>query len=80
MNRFEYQITSYPADAFQKVVYFCSEKGVCGPEDLPAEEPQALVDILNEKGLEGWELIQLMFGNEGLLACWKRRLGVSDSD
>jgi len=80
MERFEYQITSYPTDTFQKVVYFCSEKGVCGLDDLPANEPQVLVDILNEQGLAGWELIQLMFGSDGVLACWKRRLAVCDSD
>ena len=74
MDRFEYEITRHSADSFGRVIYFCSEGGDCGIEEVPAEEPQALVDLMNERGLEGWELVQLLFGRDGVMACWKRRL------
>lgn len=74
MNRFEYEITRHSADSFGRVVYFCSEEGECGIKEIPAEEPQALVDLMNERGLDGWELVQLVFGRDGVLAFWKRQL------
>jgi len=74
MDKFEYEITRYPAETFSRVVYFCTEKGVCGINDVAIEEPQALVELLNEKGAEGWELVQLMFGDGGVMACWKRKI------
>lgn len=78
MEQFEYEITRHPAETFSRVVYFCSEKGDCGIKEVPSHEPQILVDILNERGLEGWELVQLMFGKDGLLAFWKRKLSVQE--
>jgi hypothetical protein len=74
MDRYEYEITKHSAETFMKVVYFCSEEGECKLEEVPAEEPQVLVDILNERGLAGWELVQMMFGRDGVMICWKRRL------
>jgi hypothetical protein len=43
-------------------------------EEVPAEEPQILVDLMNERGLKGWELTQLVFGKDGVMAFWKRKL------
>ena len=74
MNRFEYDISRHTADSFSKVAYFCTEKGDCSVEQIPASEPQALVNILNERGTQGWELVQLLFGDGGVIACWKRRI------
>jgi hypothetical protein len=74
MKRFEYEITRHNADEFMRMVYFCSEGGQCKLEEVPADEPQYLVDMLNQRGREGWELIQLLFGKDGVMACWKRQL------
>ncbi len=74
MERFEYEISTHSGNAFIKLAYFCSKEGECSVEEVPAEEPQILVDLMNERGLQGWELIQLGFGKEGLMAFWKRRL------
>jgi len=74
MDRFEYEITTHTAEAFSRLVYFCSDRGDCGLEQVPAEEPQILVDLFNERGREGWELIQLLFGSSGMMAYWKRRM------
>jgi len=74
MDQFQYELTRHDADLFAKLVYFCSEQGDCSLKEVPMGEPQALVDLLNERGQSGWELIQLMFGRDGVIACWKRRV------
>jgi hypothetical protein len=35
-----------------------------------------LQDILNEEGSDGWELVQVSFGKQGILAFWKKGLTV----
>ena len=74
MAGFEYDITKHGAEAFSRVAYFCSEKGECGVEEVPADQLQVMRDILNNRGAEGWELVQLFFGQEGVVGFWKRRL------
>ena len=74
MTRFQYEITKHPADTFNKVVYFCSEAGQCGLDEVSHDETRTLANILNTHGQEGWELIQVSFGQDGLLAFWKRKI------
>jgi hypothetical protein len=78
MERFEYEITTHSAESFARVVYFCSDAGDCSLEEVPVQEPAILANILNERGLNGWELVQMVFGKDGVLACWKRRLIYTD--
>jgi hypothetical protein len=70
--RFEYNITKFPAEAFQHLAFFCSEKGECALEDVPVNQIDLLQDALNEKGEEGWEVVQLFFQESGVVAIWKR--------
>jgi hypothetical protein len=72
MAKFEYEITKHPAEAFNHLVYFCTAHGECNVNDLPADQVKALRGILNEKGAQGWELVQLSFGQDGIVAFWKR--------
>jgi hypothetical protein len=74
MERFEYAVTRHLAETFSKLVYFCSANGDCDVEHVPEEEPDALVELLNGRGDEGWELIQIVFGRGGLMAFWKRKV------
>jgi hypothetical protein len=74
MDHFEYEITTHHAEAFMQIVYFCSEEGDCKLEEIPAEEPQMFTDLLNSRGQDGWELVQLNFRKNGVLAFWKRKL------
>lgn len=74
METFEYEITRHPAETFSRVVYFCTDKADCAIKEIPVEEPLALVEILNERGALGWELVQLLFGDGGVMACWKRKI------
>ena len=72
MTRYEYEITKHPAEEFQELVYFCNEKGECNYESLPSNQMASLMDILNERGSLGWELVQLFFGKDGIVAFWKK--------
>jgi hypothetical protein len=74
MERFEYDVTKHGNEAFTRLIYFCSTSGECNIEHVPAHEPQALVNILNGRGEDGWELLQISFGKDGLIAFWKRRV------
>jgi hypothetical protein len=76
MAQFEYEITKHPAEAFHQLVYFCSESGECNFSELPSDQMGVLKDILNERGAQGWELIQLSFGKDGIVAFWKRPIDV----
>ena len=72
MRNFEYEITKHPAQAFEKVMYFCTETGDCTLDEVPGDQTEVLSKILNERGEQGWELVQIAFGKEGLMAFWKR--------
>jgi hypothetical protein len=72
MGQYEYEITVYSAEDFKEVVYFCSPDGQCNLERLPADQLRKLESALTERGLNGWELVQVSFGKDGILAFWKR--------
>jgi len=74
MELFEYEITSHPAEAFKELIYFCSEDGRCNIEMVPAQQMMVLRSILNDKGRQGWELVQFAVGKDGILIFWKRML------
>ena len=74
MRLFEYQISHHPGDEFQDLVYFCSENGECKLDQVPADQTRVLVRILNEQGKAGWELVQVSFGKDGIMAFWKRKV------
>lgn len=74
MERFEYAVTRHGAQMFSKLVYFCSPDADCDMEQVPADEPDAIVELLNGRGEEGWELIQVFFRQDGLIAFWKRKV------
>lgn len=74
MERFEYEITKYPADKFTHLVYFCTNEGECDIDKLPSDQMGILGDILSERGSQGWELVQVLFGKDGMVAIWKRSI------
>ncbi|MFH2012019.1 MAG: DUF4177 domain-containing protein [Pseudomonadota bacterium] len=73
MERFKYQITKHPAGIFRELVYFCSESGECTLEKVPPDQTEILNNLLNEHGEQGWELVQLSFGKDGIMAFWKQK-------
>lgn len=72
MRRFQYEITRHTSEKVDELVYFCSEKGDCSLKQISADQTEMLGLMLNERGSQGWELVQLVFGKEGFLAIWKR--------
>ncbi|NVM24995.1 MAG: DUF4177 domain-containing protein [Desulfobacterales bacterium] len=74
MKGFEYRITKHPAETFKQVIYFCTESGECTLDEVPGDQTDMLTDILNEQGEQGWELVQVSFGKEGVMAFWKRKI------
>jgi hypothetical protein len=74
MTIYEYEITKHPAETFRNVIYFCSEAGQCSMDEVTKDDTRTLTTILNNHGKEGWELIQVSFGKDGIMAFWKRAL------
>jgi hypothetical protein len=74
MERFEYEITQHSSDTFDKIIYFCSEVGQCGIDEVSKDQTRILADILNNRGKKGWSLVQISFGKNGVIAFWKRRI------
>ncbi|MDA8308440.1 MAG: hypothetical protein M0Z81_16665 [Deltaproteobacteria bacterium] len=74
MSNYEYKVTIHPAEAFREIVLFCSRDGNCSAELVPSEQIKKMESLLNQGGLEGWELVQASFGKDGLLVFWKRQL------
>jgi hypothetical protein len=74
MGQFEYEITKHPADEFTHLVYFCTNEGECNFDQLPLNQTEVLEKILNERGAQGWELVQIFFGKDGVVAFWKRAI------
>jgi hypothetical protein len=72
MRNFEYDITKHPAKDFNRLTYFCTEAGECSVEEVPDGQVKKLRQIPNAKGDEGWELVQMGFGRDGIIAMWKR--------
>jgi hypothetical protein len=74
MKKFEYQVDQHPSDEFSQLIMFCSEKGECSLQQVPGQHIDKLTAMLNDKGKAGWELVQLVFGEKGLLVIWKKAI------
>ena len=72
MKTYEYDTVIYPATAFQELVYFCTADGQCREEPAPTNTTAKLTEVLNGRGREGWELIQLILSAKGIVTFWKR--------
>ncbi len=72
MKQFEYKLTKLQDKKFNKLVYFCSESGECSLDQVPMDQTQIFSDLLNNNGAEGWELVQTLFGEGGVVLIWKR--------
>ncbi|MFH1625351.1 MAG: hypothetical protein ABID54_09390 [Pseudomonadota bacterium] len=74
MERFQYEITKHPSETFRELVYFCSESGECNLEEVTTDQTRVLEEILNQRGRLGWDLVQVSFGRDGIMAFWKQKL------
>ena len=74
MKKFEYRITKHPAGNFKHIGFFCTDQGDCNLEQIPLDQLSVLGNILNENGATGWELVQINFGNDGVIVFWKKEM------
>ncbi len=74
MKRFQYEITRYSSEEFTTLVYSCTGDGTCSLSQVPPDQVEVLEEMLNERGSEGWQLLQLIFRDTGILAFWKREM------
>jgi len=72
MKTFAYKITKHPAEAFNELVYYCTEAGECTLDQIPHDQTETLQNILSTEGAAGWELVQVVFGHNGIIAFWKK--------
>jgi hypothetical protein len=78
MKKYEYKITVHPVETFKQVAFFCTQEGECSLENLPSDQVKVLQTLLNERGQQGWELVDMSFGKDGVLAIWKSEVKVDD--
>lgn len=88
MARWEYDITAHsagdvlrvreelghPADPHGPSVVYCDTGGQCFFDEAPNPYVEAIVHILNERGSEGWELVQMAFRENEFIGVWRREL------
>jgi len=60
--------------------FSCDTGGPCVVEHLGQVQPEAIVEILNERGQSGWQLVQVDFSDKGMLCFWKRQLSISEKE
>ena len=64
----------HPADPAGSGIVYCDTEGECFFDDAPNPYVEAIVHILNEKGQEGWELVQVAFREADFICIWRRAL------
>ena len=72
MKEFEYEITQHTSNEFQTLAFICSNSGECSQEQITGGELEILTEKLNSRGKQGWELIQVSFREQMVVAFWKR--------
>ena len=60
-----------PGDASSRVL-FCDQEGGCFFDESPDPYQEALKGILNKRGQDGWELVQVAFREKELICFWRR--------
>ena len=74
MRQYEYEITKHAKEDFTHLVYFCNAEGECGIDQVPENQINMLTDMFNRRGAEGWEIVQTLFGRDGIVIFWKREI------
>jgi hypothetical protein len=82
MKKFEYTVRIYSMEELKRsgvdieeensIVYACRPGGECEVHDVGAEQLDNLSSLLNEMGASGWELVELVFHQSGIVSFWKR--------
>ena len=54
-------------------VLFCDSEGGCFFDDAPDPIEDAIKGIMNNRGQDGWELVQVIFREKEMLCFWRRQ-------
>jgi hypothetical protein len=77
MSRWKYQITLHklpqPQSA-EKAIVECDQAGQCFVHDACQGGLEWLEDLFQEKGNDGWELVQSATHYRELLCIWKKKM------
>ncbi len=89
MKKFEYTVRIYSMEELKRsgvdiegknsIIYACRPGGECEVHDVGAEQLDSLSDLLNGMGASGWELVELVFHQSGILSFWKRDTAARES-
>ncbi|MGD1995507.1 MAG: hypothetical protein PVH62_01920 [Anaerolineae bacterium] len=60
-----------PAPPVPPTIY-CDDEGACYFDAGPNPFTQAIEQLLDEVGEEGWELVQVLFRPQQMICFWKR--------
>jgi len=84
MKQFEYTVKIYPMEELRKrgvdideknsIVYACRPDGECEVHNVAVEQLDRLSGLLNEMGAAGWELVELVTHQSGIVSFWKRQV------
>ena len=84
MTRWRYRITTHTVpDILERVsgleqaedvppTIFCDDQGACYFDAAPNRLTDAIQALLDQVGEEGWELVQIAFRPQELVAFWKQ--------
>jgi hypothetical protein len=82
MNRWQYRVTVHDADEILRLIsepvvdvppkVFCDDAGACYFDAGPNAYTQAMEQVLNQAGDEGWELFQITFRPDQMIGFWKK--------
>jgi hypothetical protein len=83
MQRWRYHVTMHAAEDILALLpqpagdvppaIFCDSEGACYFDAGPNPLTQAVEALLNQRGSEGWELVQLSFRPQQMVGFWKQR-------
>jgi hypothetical protein len=85
MKKWEYDVTSYTIEQVvamreklgygtgeERPVMFCTDEGACFFDNVPNPNTKAILQLLNSKGTEGWQLATVAFRSDEMLCFWMR--------
>ncbi len=66
-------ITLKPVEQAPPMI-FCDDEGACYFDSGPNPLTQAIEQLLNQIGEEGWELVQIVFRPDQIISFWKQEV------
>lgn len=83
MKRWEHAITTHSADDIlgemaaphpegEPPILFCDGEGKCFFDSSPSPYVDAITHVLDTRGSQGWELVQVVLRTRDMICFWRR--------